>query len=110
MTNSRFAKLEKPVVNRICELKDFKGLVSKKMMDLYSVMDELKEMFREFAAEQQVKLTSLPVFFQGAEFYCNLFEYDASEIFAQLELDIKRTRDERDQMLNLKEKNVKRLL
>ena len=51
-TNSRFARLEKPVVNRIDQLTDFKGLVSKKMMDLYSVLDELKEMFRKFAAEQ----------------------------------------------------------
>ena len=51
-TNIRFARLEKPVVNRIDQLNDFKGQVSKKMMDLYSVLDELKEMFRKFAAEQ----------------------------------------------------------
>ena len=51
-TNARFAKLEKPVVDRIDQLTDFKGGVSKKMMELYSVLDELKEMFRKFAAEQ----------------------------------------------------------
>ena len=50
--NARFARLEKPVVNRIDQLNDLKGQVSKKMMDLYSVLDELKEMFRKFAAEQ----------------------------------------------------------
>ena len=103
VTNARFAKLEKPVVNRICELRNFKGLVSKKMIDLYSVLDELKEMFRKFAAEQQVKLEKLPVFCKGAEFYCNLFKFDASEIFAQLEKDIKRMQSERDMMLRLKE-------
>ena len=67
-------------------------------------------MFKNFAAEQQVKLEKLPVFCQGAEFYCNLFKFDASEIFAQLEQDMKRTRDERDQMLKLKEEKVKNLL
>ena len=51
-TNARFAKLEKPVVERIDQLTDFKGVVSKKVMELYSVLDELKEMFRKFAAEQ----------------------------------------------------------
>ena len=50
--NARFARLEKPVVNRIDQLNDFKVQVSKKMMELYSVLDELKEMFRKFAAEQ----------------------------------------------------------
>ena len=39
-------------------------------------------MFRKFAAEEKVKLASLPVFFQGVEFYCNLFKFDASDIFA----------------------------
>ena len=110
VTNTKFAKLEKPVVDRIDQLGDFKGQVSKKMMDLYSVLDELKDMFKKFAAEQQIKLASLPVFFQGAEFYCNLFKFDASDIFTQLELDIKRTRVERDQMLKLKEEKVKSLL
>ena len=50
------------------------------------------------------------MFFQGAEFYCNLFKFDASDIFNQLELDIKRTRVERDKMLELKEEKVKNLL
>ena len=98
------------MVNRIDQLTDFKAQMSKKMMELYSVLDELKEIFRKFAAEEQVKLASLPVFFQGVEFYCNLLKFDASEIFAQLELDMKRTKLERDQMLKLKEKNIKRLL
>ena len=49
--DSIFAKLEKPVRTRIDDLTGFKGAVSKKMMSLYSVLDELKEMFREFAAE-----------------------------------------------------------
>ena len=52
VTNTKFAKLEKPVIDRIDQLGDFKGQISKKMMDLYSVLDELKEMFRKFAAEQ----------------------------------------------------------
>ena len=65
-------------------------------------------MFRKFAAEQQIKLSSLPVFFQGVDFYCNLFKFDANEIFSQLELDVKRTKAERDQMLKLKEENVNR--
>ncbi len=97
-------------MDRIDQLGDFKGLVSKKVMDLYSILDDLKEMFRKFSAQQQLKLASLPVFFQGAEFYCNLFKFDASEIFTQIELDIKRTQLERDQMLKLKEENVKRFL
>jgi hypothetical protein len=58
---------------------------------LYSVLDELKEIFRKFAVEEQIKLASLPVFLQGVEFYCNLFKYDASNIYLQLEMDIKRT-------------------
>ena len=33
-TNARFAKLEKPVVDRIEQLRDFKELVSKKIMFL----------------------------------------------------------------------------
>jgi hypothetical protein len=82
LTNATFAKLEKPVVERIEQLIDFKELVSKKMMHLYSVMDEFKEMFRKFTAEEQVKFPKLPVFLQGADFYCNLFKFDASEIFA----------------------------
>ena len=51
-TNARFAKLEKPVVDRINLLSDFKGIISKKMMDLYSVFDELKVIFRKFETEQ----------------------------------------------------------
>ena len=67
-------------------------------------------MFKKFAAEQQHKLAKLPVFSQGADFYCNLVKFDVSEIFAQLEKDIKRTQVERDQMLKLKEENVKNLM
>jgi hypothetical protein len=67
-------------------------------------------MFRKFAAEQEVKLARLPVFLKGAEFYCNLFKFDATEIFAQLEEDIKRTTVEKDKMLKLKEEKVKKLL
>ena len=84
-TNARFAKLEKPVVDRIDQLRDFKELFSKKIIDLYSFLDQLKEMFKKFAAEEQIKFPKLPVFLQGAEFYCNLFKFDASEIFSQLE-------------------------
>ena len=84
LTNAKFAKLEKPVVERMEQLTDFKEIDSKKMIDLYSVLDELKEMFRKFAAEQQVKLEKLPVFFKGVEFYCNLLKFDAGGIFAQL--------------------------
>ena len=40
------------MVDRIDQLTDFKGMVSKKIMELYSVLDELKEMFRKFSAEQ----------------------------------------------------------
>ena len=84
-TNAKFVQLEKPVIERIGQLSDFKALVSKKVMDLYAVLDELKEMFRKFATEQQEKLARLPVFFQGADFYCNLFKFDAGEMFAELE-------------------------
>ena len=73
------------MIERIEQLSDFKALVSKKVMDFYSVFDELKEMFKKFAVEQQNKLARLPVFCQGPEFYCNLFKFDASEMFAQLE-------------------------
>ncbi len=89
---------------------EFKELVSKKIIDLYSFLDGLKEMFKKFAAEQQEKLARLPVFLKGAEFYCNLFKFDATEIFAQLEEDIKRTMVEKDKMLKLKEEKVKNLL
>ena len=84
-TNAKFDLAERPVIERIEQLSDFKGLVSKKMMSLYSVLDELKEMFKKFSAEQQVKLARLPVFSDGVDFYCNLFKFDASQIFAQLE-------------------------
>ncbi len=105
--NAKFAKLEKPVVDRIEHLKDFKELVSKKILDLYLVLDTLKEMFRNFTTEEQVKIAKLPVFLKGAEFYCNLIKFDATEIFAQLEEDIKRTMVEKDKMLKLKEEKVK---
>ena len=85
LTKAKFAVLEKPIVDRIDQLRDFKELVSKKFMDLYSVLDQFKEMFRKFASEEQVKFPKVPVFLQGAEFYCNLFKFDASEIFSQLE-------------------------
>ena len=85
LTKAKFAVLEKPVVDRIEQLRDFKTLVSKKFIDLYSVLDQFKEMFRKFAAEEQVKFPKVPIFLQGAEFYCNLFKFDASEIFSQLE-------------------------
>ena len=77
-TNAKFDLAEKPVIERIEQLNDFKGLVSKKMMSLYSVLDELKEMFKKFSTLQQVKLARLPVFSDGVEFYCNLFKFDAS--------------------------------
>ena len=109
-TNAEFLKLEQPVIERISQLSDFKGQVSKKILVLYSVLDELKEMFKKFTAEQQHKLAKLPVFSHGADFYCNLIKFDVSEIFAQLEKDIKRTQVERDQMLKLKEENVKNLM
>ncbi len=50
--NAKFAKLEKPVFDRIEHLKEFKELVSKKILDLFSVLDTLKEMFRKFTAEE----------------------------------------------------------
>ena len=77
--------MEKPVIARIEQLSDFKGIVSKKMTSLYSVLDALKDMFKRFAAEEQVKLARLPVFSEGVDFYFNLFKFDASQIFAQLE-------------------------
>ena len=98
------------MIKRIVELKNFKEHVSKKIMDLYLVLDQLKEMFKKFAAEEQVKFPKVPVFLQGAEFYCNLFKFDGNEISAQLEKEIKRTRVEKDKMLKLKEEKVNQLL
>ena len=109
-TNAKFDLAERPVIERIEQLSDFKGLVSKKMMSLYSILDELKEMFKKFSAEEQVKFPTVPVFLQGAEFYCNLFKFDGNEISAQLEKKIKRTRVEKDKMLKLKEEKVNQLL
>jgi hypothetical protein len=60
--------------------------------------------------KRKLKLAKLPVFIKGAEFYCNLFKFDASEIFAQLEEDIKRIGFEKDKILKLKEEKVKQLL
>ena len=34
-TNAQFDLLEKPVIDRINQLSDFKGLVSKKILDVY---------------------------------------------------------------------------
>jgi hypothetical protein len=77
---------------------------------LYFILDSLKEIFRKFEAEQQLKLEKMPVFCEGVEFYCNLLKFDATKIFAQLELDIKTTRDERDQMQKLKDEKIRSLL
>jgi hypothetical protein len=68
-TNAKFDIAEKPVVDRIKQLSEFKELVSKKMMSLYSLLDEFKEMFKKFSAEQQVKLARFPVFSKGPDFY-----------------------------------------
>lgn len=46
--NARFNKLEKPIIDRVTSLTNFKGLVSRKFMSLYEVLEEIKTMFKKF--------------------------------------------------------------
>ena len=65
----QFGKLDGLTSQRIDQLVAFKEMVSKKTLNLLKDIDELKDLFKDFVFDEQVKLQNLPVFEKGVEFY-----------------------------------------
>ena len=56
-------------------------------------MEDLKEFFRTFAADKQAKLTKLPVFQKGVNFYESQLNFNFVNILQELEEDITRANE-----------------
>ena len=88
----------------------FKEVVSKKALSFLQEIEEFKEIFRTFVKDQQPKLTKLPVFKKGLDFYLFQLNFNFVNIFAELEGDIKRAKEHKNWNLKRKEAKIKELL
>ena len=91
--DQQFGKVDKLANERIDEMAGFKEVVSKKALSFLQEIEEFKEIFRTFVKDQQPKLTKLPVFKKGMDFYQSQLNFNLFNIFAELERDIKRAKE-----------------
>jgi uncharacterized protein Usg len=68
-------------------------VVSKKALFFLQEIEEFKEIFKTFVKDQQSKLTKFPVFKKGVDFYQSQLNFNFVNIFAELEIDIKRAKE-----------------
>ena len=61
----KFEHFIKPFGNRLLAYRGLKENLSKKLVDICDIITR-------FQADEQPKILNMPVFFQDAQFYCNL--------------------------------------
>ena len=112
LLEKKYAALLKPYTERVRELGTFKEVVSKRLLDLNKYINDFKQLFKNFAAEQQVKLQHLKVFSKDVDYYCDLLTLNIKEgeIVKSLEKDITITEGEAKKINYSKEFQIKKLL
>ena len=108
--DKQFGKVNGLADKRIDELVAFKEVISKKAIAFLQQLDDFKEFFKTFAADQQAKLQDLPVFKKGVDFYQSQLNFNFVGILQELEADISRTKEYKGGNLKLKEAKLKELL
>lgn len=88
----------------------FKEVTSKKVISFLEEIEEFKETFKTFAAEEQQKLKNLPVFKKGVDFYISQLNFNFISILQELDADIKIAKENKNAHLKRKEARLKEIL